>query len=850
MAGVKRRAWAALLTLALILGCVPGTLAAETAATVQLTKTEGTVGVSNRSGRNLSIREDMRIYNGYQLKTEEASYAWLNLDSSKFVKLDAVSELEVRKDGKKLELLLNEGNLFFNVTEPLEEDETLNIRVSTMTMGIRGTCGWVKTVDQWTSRLYVLEGAVQASVTDPVTGQDKTETIAAGESALCVVYPQGHEGIKCDILRDEFSETDIDGFVLAEVTPDSGLCEKIFDNSGLDLRGYSWAAADRLRRDQTAVREELTEIRTQVNRQDNHIASDLAWTSPNPGPAPTVTPSYSYDWSDSGDDYPTTPTTPTTPSVVTLTMPVDDDTVHHYLSQSSVSGVVLQMGSRASDIDLLEVDSGITIPAGKSLTLQSGVAMEILTDQTVRVDGSLTLNGGDLSVYYGKICIRGQVTVTGYFSGVIQPAADTAVIKATDLYPHPDIPGWKVSTNRDSAGYYTLEPVASNVTYEFDDATGTLTIKGSGPMEDYGGPTTTPWYDKAASITKVFIEPGVTTVGARAFHSCSNLNSVTIPNTVTTIGHQAFYYCGSLISVTIPASVTNIGIQAFGNCRSLTALTVDSGNANFSEIDGVLFNKDYTELLAYPTGKSDATYTIPTSVTSIGDDAFEDCTNLASVTIPEGVISIGDNAFYCCAKLNNVTFPSTLTSIGLYAFVNCDSLTSIMIPEGVISIGVNSFAGCDNLASVTIPSSVTSIGAEAFVECGKLNSLVVDSNNSNYLSADNVLFNKAKTKLITYPQGKTDTSYTIPDGVTNIDVNAFCWSSLQSVTIPASVKTIDYYAFANCTNLTAITYNGTKDQWNTLIASLTTEDIPTDKVKVTCLDGVISPSGRASRAAE
>ena len=227
------------LVLAILLTAALPAMGAETvsdaASTIQLMKTEGSVSVTNGSGRALSVFEDMRLYNGYHAKTAEKSYAWASLDSSKLIKLDEVSEAEVRKAGKKLEVLLNSGNLYFNVSEPLEKEESLNIRTSTIIVGIRGTCGWVKMLDAWRAQVYLLEGQVECSVTDPATGESRTTVLRGGEMAEFVVYPQGQAGARCEIIRQSYTEEQIDGFVLVELVKDRALCEKIYTGSGLDV---------------------------------------------------------------------------------------------------------------------------------------------------------------------------------------------------------------------------------------------------------------------------------------------------------------------------------------------------------------------------------------------------------------------------------------------------------------------------------------------------------------------------------------------------------------------------------------------------------------------------------------
>ena len=203
------------------------------------------------------------------------------------------------------------------------------------------------------------------------------------------------------------------------------------------------------------------------------------------------------------------------------------------------------------------------------------------------------------------------------------------------------------------------------------------------------------FYDCAA-LTSVTIPNSVTSIDIGAFEDCTSLTSVTIPNSVTSIGAWAFENCTSLTSVTIPNSVTSIGNFAFSGCESLTSINVDENNENYCDINGILFNKDKTELIQYPIGKTDTSYTIPDSVTSIGAWAFYNCTSLTSVTIPNSVTSIGSYAFYGCKLLTSITIPNSVTSIGSYAFYGCESLTSITIPDSVTCIGDRAFDNCSS----------------------------------------------------------------------------------------------------------------------------------------------------------
>lgn len=332
---IYRRLLSLLLATALAVSMVPPAMAASAAAaTVQISKIEGTVSVSNSQGRDLSLLEDMRLYNGYHVATKAASYAWLELDSTKLTKLDAVSEVGIQKNGKKLELLLSEGNLFFNVTEPLEDDEILNIRTSTMVVGIRGTCGWIRILDQWTAQIFVLEGSVQCSVTDPVTGETKSAVISGGEEALCVVYPPDKPGTACDILMERFTETDIGGFVLTEVVPDKPLCKEIFEDSGLDLRDWpEEAPAERLAQDEGETAEKLAEIETEQESQDHHISKDPVWEEESP--AEPV----------ERDPEPEKPAPPAPPSTITLyAQETNAAEVNRYLNTASVGQVIVLPG--------------------------------------------------------------------------------------------------------------------------------------------------------------------------------------------------------------------------------------------------------------------------------------------------------------------------------------------------------------------------------------------------------------------------------------------------------------------------------------------------------------------------
>ena len=195
---------------------------------------------------------------------------------------------------------------------------------------------------------------------------------------------------------------------------------------------------------------------------------------------------------------------------------------------------------------------------------------------------------------------------------------------------------------------------------------------------------------KAVTIPSTIDRYKVTGIGWSAFSGCTGLKSITIPSSVTEIGGYAFRGCKGLKSITIPSSVTEIGENAFRGCKGLTSITADKNNKNYTSVNGVLFNKNKTEILAYPNAKS-SSYVIPSSVKEIGSAAFYDCTGLKSVTIPSSVKEIGIDAFSGCTGLKSVTISNGVTNIESWAFYGCTGLKSVTIPSSVAEICGSAF---------------------------------------------------------------------------------------------------------------------------------------------------------------
>ena len=351
-------------------------------------------------------------------------------------------------------------------------------------------------------------------------------------------------------------------------------------------------------------------------------------------------------------------------------------------------------------------------------------------------------------------------------------------------------------------------------------------------------------YLNGEEIKDLVIPNGVTSIGENAFYGCSGLISVTIPNNVTSIGNNAFGGCDLQEVDSWIENPYNINTNTFSdNTFNVATLYVPDGTINnyeakdgwkkFAIIEPI--SDDFTTNGINYHIKSDGTLEvagvaasttiadIPSSitkygkiyhVTSIGDRAFYNCTNLTSVTIPNSVTSIGERTFEYCTGLTSVTIPNSVTSIGGSTFKDCLKLTSVTIGNNVTSIGEKAFYGCNGLTSVTIPNSVTSIRDEAFYSCRGLTSVTIGT---NVTSIGEKAFSFCGLTSVTIPNSVTSigeeafnqctslTSVTIGNGVTSIGNSAFYYCrNLSSVTIGKSVTSIGENAFYYCYGISSV----------------------------------------------
>lgn len=285
--------------------------------------------------------------------------------------------------------------------------------------------------------------------------------------------------------------------------------------------------------------------------------------------------------------------------------------------------------------------------------------------------------------------------------------------------------------------------------------------------------------------------------------------------TVTTIGKNAFVQTG-LGCLHIPASITDIKPNAF-KFSSFNKIEVDKNNLNYTSINGVLFSKDKTVLLAYPKENSATSYIIPDGVKIIESTAFMGTSNLNSIVIPDGVTTIKENAFYFCSNLKNVSIPTSVKSIDESAFDfsactkenygyyigNCligadnEINGNFTIKDGTRLLADGALREIDNLGNISIPASVEIIGDCAFLNFSSesLKNITVANENKYFSSENGVLFNKNKTELLCYPCGKNETTYTVPNTVTKLAKVSFSGCKLNKLNLPNNLKYIDESAF-------------------------------------------------------
>lgn len=307
------------------------------------------------------------------------------------------------------------------------------------------------------------------------------------------------------------------------------------------------------------------------------------------------------------------------------------------------------------------------------------------------------------------------------------------------------------------------------------------------------------WYDYR--LREVTLGSNVTKVDSYAFYYCVNLSKVNLKN-VKIIARQAFGETTIGPAMVLPDTVEQVDYAAFDatqiqsvtlgkNVKIFDSLAffdspvveykVNSNNANYVAVDGVLYNKEKTELVAYPRAKRTETYTMPSTVKTMRE-----------------------NAAYGNVYLKTVKLSDALEEIPKWAFGQNTSLKTITLGSKIKKIDANAFT-TTALGNITIPATVESIDGTAFLNCTEMENIYVNEKNTKYTSIEGVLYTKDKKTLLTYPTGKRIVNYTIPNGTVTIGESAFQGATLKTVKIPTTVTTLEDWCFSLCKNLTTVT---------------------------------------------
>ena len=297
-------------------------------------------------------------------------------------------------------------------------------------------------------------------------------------------------------------------------------------------------------------------------------------------------------------------------------------------------------------------------------------------------------------------------------------------------------------------------------------------------------------YPTGSERSSYAIPDSVTEIAQGAFSKCFYLEDIILGRGLTSLESGIFDGCRNLKTITIPVGIRDISADAFAECSRLENIIVDPANPVYSSEEGVLFDKNQTVLIQYPAGNKRDSYVFPSSVRSIGGNAFAGCVWLTDITLDDSLEAIADDAFYGCGALeafhvspansnyssrDGVLLNKAQTTLLQYPVGNTGS--GYTIPDSIISIGANAFRGSFDLESVIFGKNVKSIGSAAFRECVNLR---------------NIIFN---------------------NGLESIGAEAFqTCENLRTITIPANVSTIGNYAFAWCKRLTSVYYTGNVPQ--------------------------------------
>lgn len=334
------------------------------------------------------------------------------------------------------------------------------------------------------------------------------------------------------------------------------------------------------------------------------------------------------------------------------------------------------------------------------------------------------------------------------------------------------------------------------LTWELDSR-GTLTISGSGAMNDGS-----PWSSYAAEIKEIVFEGKITKIGKGAFYACENIiGEVIIPDSILSIEKEAFRLCSQISSVYFGSGLKKIGERVFQNCSALKTFRVSANNNSYNSREGILYNKDFSRIEYCPPAFQAHNFEILNTVKVIGQNSFFSCDGITGdLIIPNSVIEIEAGAFKGCSNLKGrLKLGDAVQNIGEYAFDGCGFQCNLSIPESVEAIGDFAFALCSGLTgNLTIPGSVKTIGIDAFAWTGFSGKLTLGEGIESIgrLAFYNIL---GLTKIAP-----------LPDSLKSIDAQAFkqCANISGELVLGTGIEKIGDWAFSDCKKLKNFYFKG------------------------------------------
>ena len=864
---------------------------AETAAatTLRLAGSSGTVSITNASGKAQTVKTDMRLYNGYALTTGKQSSAFVSLDGTKAVKLDASSKASVKKSGNKLEVCLDSGDLFFDVTAPLAADESLNIRTSTMVTGIRGSFGWVTN-----NEVALLHGHVTLTCINPVSGAVRVTELYSGEKvyydpdSTVAADPELKE---IDFIKEIVTNDDVPSFVVEEIRDDESLQEALIEDvPSIDVPKLLEDYEEKKAAEDEEIETREQELEEELEQQEQFIEEDpvdylfdedgvygvlqydgngatggavpsqtsegeaimvsangftraedyyifSGWNTAADGsgdayaPGDAITPEGTVtlyaQWQAHPDEY--------TELVTLLSSAETDVYIDADITYTAALGELQVSGTK-----ILHIPAGVTVSttdevtyvAGGSLTVTGGgtmIAAGVTISCTLTVeDGTLTVNGDLLLKDAESVLIVGNggtVNVTGSLTLEVLGAAATIEGGGSLTAPAMDNTG---SVSILAGGTFDITGSSTN--------SGTIENSGTasfaGTLINYGditsdGDLTVEGLDNSGMVTNTGTFHCTRECWGEGGYDIRDEEGNTTLEYIIDDGRVVASIVGDTVTVRGTGRMEKILIPYLGG---VTKAVVEEG------ITSLNFNY-FTSL---------KTISFPSTLEALEEGAFYHCDALTQIDLPDVITVISSNAF-ANSGLKSIVLSESVTSLGSRAFWDCSDLSEITLPDGLESLEYAVFEQCTSLTYVYIPDSVTTMGSSIFMGCGSLKSVHLPSGLTEI--GGDFFRDCSSLETVEIPAGVTTiesqafincyalTEITLPVGVTSIGYRAFQLSGLQQITIPASVTEIYDNAFYGCSSLVTINFGGTMEVWEA-VSSIAA--VPSG-VTVVCSDGTITP---------